>query len=134
MSRRIILLFVPLFFAACTPSEEKAKEELRIGIDYLLSGYYQNALEHFDASIALDSLNPEAYMQRGNAHFNLRDTEAAMNDFSTAIQRDSNYADAWFNRGNLWFYLDDRDKACADWKQAEMLGKPNLSEKTQHCL
>lgn len=131
---RFLILFGLSLLMSCTPREERAREYLESGRLHLLAGEFSEALEALDQAIRIDSTQAEAYLYRGSAHFNLRDVNDAISDYSKAIALSPAMADAWFNRGNAWFYLNDRDKACADWKEAERLGKPNVRDKTRHCL
>ena len=118
---------------SCQSSEEKAREAIEKGTHLMLASDFRGALEAFDQAVQYAPEYPEAYYQRGNAWYNLREPQKAIEDYTLAIQLDSTMADAWFNRGNVWFYLDDRQRSCDDWKEAERLGKPNVGDKTRFC-
>ncbi len=127
-----VLLFVLL--SACTSRQEKAEARFLEGVEYHFLGMNKEAMDAFNAVIALQADNPEAYFYRANVWFNLGSIEKAMLDLDKAIELNPAYADAYFNRGNMWFYLGDKDKACDDWREAEALGKPNVGDKTRHCF
>lgn len=131
--RALVFFTIFLVMIACTSREEKAAEHLKNGIELLYATENKKALAEFDACLKLDPGNQEAYFYKGNACFNLGRAELAIENYNRAIGLDSNYANAWFNRGNVWFYLNDREQACIDWRMAEKLGKPNVSDKTRNC-
>lgn len=57
---------------------------------------------------------PELYVQRGEAHFKLREFDRAIEDYSTAIRLDDRQDDAYFGRGMALGRSGEIDKGIAD--------------------
>jgi Flp pilus assembly protein TadD len=55
-------------------------------------GRYDEALEHLDAAIRLEPLNPEAYHNRAVIHERKGQRELAIKDYQTALRYDPGYA------------------------------------------
>ena len=133
MKYLFVIIFSLGLLWSCTDHDMQAREMVTKGNTLMFSSDYNGAIEAYNQAISHNPELLEAYLQRGNAWFNLRNAEKAIADFDQIIAIDSSYADAWYNRGNVWFFLKENDKACADWKVAEHLGKPNVRDKTRFC-
>lgn len=132
-----ILLIIPLLgmftITSCTDKKKQAKEELKLGLEFLYQSAPDKAMPHLDKAIELDPTLAEAYYHRANARVNLLDYDNALLDFNEAIAIDSVYMEAYYNRGNLYTIKGERLKACEDYKKAESLGKENIRDKVKFC-
>ncbi len=105
------------------PSADFA-EHMRQGDTYFEQGAYTQALEAYNAAIALDPEQPEAYNSRGSTSMHLGQYEQAIADYSQAIALDATYVDAYYNRGLAYSETGAYDQAIADYSQAITLA-PN---------
>jgi len=132
-----ILWIIPLLgllaIFSCADKKKQAKEELKLGMEFLYQSAPDKAMPHLDKAIELDPALAEAYYHRANARVNLLDYDNAMLDYNEAINIDSAYTEAYFNRGNLFTIKGERLKACEDYKMAESLGKENIRDKVKFC-
>jgi len=130
----VAIITMGSFLLSCTSRTEKVRKKMDEAMFMNYEGDYQGAIAVLSEVIRIQPDNEQAWFMRGNAWFNLRDTEKAMHDLDKAIEINPAFADAWFNRGNIWFFLNDQQRACDDWKEAERLGKPNVGDKTRGCF
>jgi tetratricopeptide (TPR) repeat protein len=129
----VVGLLILLGLVACTDRQETSKVLVKEGKRLQVMGQNREAMEKFERAIKKDEKNFEAWYLKGNCEITLGDLHTAISDLSKAISLREDFAPAWYNRGLAYFYLDQRDEACADWKQAEKLGQPNISDRTRHC-
>lgn len=83
---------------------------------------YTNKLNHMNAYIKMDSLNPEAFLERGICYTLLGMHAKSIEDYTSAIGLDSTLSFAYFNRGlarGKFMYSYD---ACLDMKKSYDLG------------
>lgn len=88
-----------LVWAWQRPSESRAQEFYRRGVEKIESGDSSGAISEFDRAIANNPDNTEAYYRRGNVRFDLGEYEGAIADYTAAIDRDPDNLDAYYNRG-----------------------------------
>ncbi|NYT17436.1 MAG: tetratricopeptide repeat protein [Methanomicrobiales archaeon] len=93
--------------SADTPSEIAAAH-LRKGDDLMVQKMYHEALDAYDAAVAVDPYNSIAWNKLGTAHMRTGRYEDAVLAFEHAIAIDPYYSEAWTNLGD----------------SLEMLGKP----------
>jgi len=67
---------------------------------------------------ALDPKTAYDFTDRGNAYFDWRDYDKAIDDYSRAVELDPSYASAFFNRARALKSLRDDDAAIADYTRA----------------
>ena len=106
---------------------------MRDGSDKIINGDNKNAIKDFTSIINLDKNNCEAYYNRANAEFNLRQSKDALADYNKAIELKPDYADAFYNRAFLKQYLNDKNGACNDWNKAVALGKKDVKDLMNIC-
>ena len=73
---------------------------------------------YFTQTIKIDPNFAQAYNNRGNARYLLKDTQGAIDDYTQAIHIDPNYAKAYYNRGLARYLLGDKQSAIKDYTQA----------------
>ncbi|MEI6576141.1 MAG: hypothetical protein WCO63_08195 [Bacteroidota bacterium] len=131
----LIAVFLTIQLTSCIDKKEASRELITEGIKEMEKGQSQAAKTFFDEAIRKDPTNPIAYYYRGSMSYdiNSKSPQAALDDLTMAIKLDSAYADAYATRAQIKFYMNDKDGACKDWRIAEKLGKPNMSDKTRYC-
>jgi tetratricopeptide (TPR) repeat protein len=136
MNRTILLSLLLIFIMAmtgCADREQQSLELVKRGKKKLSMGLNDQAYEFFDDAIKKNRNNHEAWHFRGSCRVSMGEPLKGIPDFDKAIALKPDYAPAWYNRGLAYFYLGDQQKACEDWKHAESIGYPNISDKTRHC-
>lgn len=81
----------------------------------------EEAVEHFTAEIGANPDDALAYLNRGNAHFNAGDLDAAIDDYRTAIKLDGDLADAYMQRGYALYGKDNLNAAANDFREVTRL-------------
>jgi len=79
---------------------------------------YQEALQQYDAAIALAPEYARAHLNRGNALLALGDLPRAVDAYRTAIVNDPRYAAAHFNLGNAYTRLGRQGDALTAFRNA----------------
>lgn len=88
MKRIIILLLVVLLLAGCSRKAEAMtwQEQYDLGIRYLSEGNYEEAILAFEAAIAIDPKQPDAYVGLAEAYEGRGDTEMAKTVLEQAVE------------------------------------------------
>lgn len=94
---------------------------LNRGLEYFDKGYYDQAINDYSASIALNPKNADVYNNRGNAYHAKRDYDRAIGDFNQAIAIDPVHALAYNNRAIAYGTRGELDRAIEDYSQAVAL-------------
>ena len=84
---------------------------------------FEGAIEDYSKSIEIDSMFVDAYYNRGNSKYFLRDFKGAIDDYSQAIEIDPKYAEAYNNRSFAKDSLKDFEGAANDKLIYENLSK-----------
>jgi len=95
------------------------------GVEEGFRGNESKALKAYSRAIQLNSSFKEAYFNRGNTHFRLKEYFEAIKDFDKAIEIDSRFASAINNRGATKLQLGDNDGAKNDFLLSSKLGDVN---------
>ncbi len=86
----IVLLVLCLSGCSCAKrTEERWNEQYDVGMQYLLEGDYQEAILAFTATIEIDPMRPESYLERAAVYLELGDDasiEAAVADYQKAVE------------------------------------------------
>ena len=91
---------------------------LNRGLEYFDKGYYDQAINDYGASIALNPKNADVYNNRGNAYHAKRDYDRAISDFDQAIAINPTHALAYNNRAIAYGTRGELDRAIEDYSQA----------------
>ncbi|GAB4395163.1 MAG: hypothetical protein OHK0053_00530 [Microscillaceae bacterium] len=75
---------------------------------------YPLAKRYYDAGIQLDTTLPDIFNNRGIAHFEMGQIQAARRDYDRALQMKPDFAQAYYNRANLHYAQNDFVLAIAD--------------------
>lgn len=84
------------------------------GCIYLDMGQPVDAIADFDAAIAVAPF-PDAITRRGEAHQDLGNTQAALQDFNTVLEHDANHHSARILRADVHRKAGDEKAALADY-------------------
>jgi tetratricopeptide (TPR) repeat protein len=88
---------------------------------------YREGLKFLDVFIEQEPNIAEAYNDRGNAYYGLKQHERAIEDYNKAITLNPNLAQAYNNRGLAYAGLNEHERAIEDYNKAITLN-PNLAE------
>lgn len=97
----------------------------------LSKGDLEAALADYNKAVELKADNPDLYVSRGRAYFNLKSYELSVKDFDKAIELNPKTAIAFIDRGRSYEKLGDRQKALADYKKALELDAANEVAKSE---
>ncbi len=124
-----ILLIVSFFvIGSCSPSGQRAMKLYEEGNRELKSGNLINSIIYYNRAIAMDSMNADFYMARGNAKLTTVDYEGATKDYTKVIELEPQNADAYLLRAMIKIYKKEfTDDAVSDLKKAIQLN-PNLAK------
>ena len=99
--------------------KDKAATYVNRGIIRNRNKRYSDAIEDFDAALAINSELGEAFLNRGNSKFFLKQVDAAMEDYNTAIEFESKRLHAvYYNRGLAFIAQKKYEEAEADMRKA----------------
>jgi tetratricopeptide (TPR) repeat protein len=83
-----------------------------------MQGQYEEALNSFDESIALDSNKSTYFYNRGMCYEKMNQLDKAMQDYTTTLSLNPKYYDALLNRGGIYAKNKQVSKAIIDFTQA----------------
>ncbi len=118
-------------FCACytvdDAGQEAAQQAFRRGYDAQQRGEHQQGIDAYSEAIQLKPDYAEAYNNRGNAYYWLREYQSAMADYNQAIQLKPNFALPYLGRGLAYDGMQQYQSAIAEFNQAIQL-KPDFAE------
>ncbi|MBT4363774.1 MAG: tetratricopeptide repeat protein, partial [Desulfobacteraceae bacterium] len=103
------------------------EDSFELGIKYLNSGSYEDAIKAFSTTIETIPHDFVAISNRGIAFFYISKYDEAIKDYTRAITISPGFADAYCNRGVAWAAKGNTDNAIADYTKAIEIN-PNYSE------
>ncbi len=92
-----------------------------LGVKTAMNGDFENSILDFTKAILFDSLNIDAYKNRGNAYASIKKFEEAMFDYNNVLKHLPNDAGIYMNIGNIKHQMNDKS-ACEYWQKAKSLG------------
>lgn len=96
----ILLLYSSVLFGQNARNYMKAAEQ------FILNGYYEDAIEQFNQALALEPENGKAYEERAKAYLQIGKNENAADDFKNAAVFGENTADNYYTAAQLLFSLN----------------------------
>jgi tetratricopeptide (TPR) repeat protein len=81
-------------------------------------GPYEDAIEYFTQSMAMDPNYSEYYNDRGAVHFKMGHLQDAERDYLQAIELSPPYAEVWTNLGQCYRAMERMDDAIAAYSRA----------------
>ena len=109
------LLFLMVNYG-CGP--DPAYEEYLKGYEAEKAQVFDQALDHYNRSLALDSTNAEAYLGRGRLHWFSFAHDRAVADLTRALELDPDLTWAYYFRGTSRMYLEAFENGIADLTRA----------------
>ncbi|WP_322800346.1 tetratricopeptide repeat protein [Thermoflexus sp.] len=89
------------------------KDDMGEGMQRLLQGEHEEAMERFTRVLERDPGNAQAWFHRGMAYLESGRPEAAIRDFTESLRRKED-PDTYYNRAMAWLDLRDLERALAD--------------------
>jgi len=86
---------------------------------------YAEVIKDLNEALKIHPGASEIYLNKGNAHLQMKNYTHAVKDYTKAIDNDKDYAEAYYNRGLTLIYLQDRSRGCLDMSKAGELGIEN---------
>lgn len=105
------------------PKRWKARHNLAIGL--ALQRKYSEAVDQFSQVIRESPKYANAYFNRGEIYFTLKELDLAIADFSAAAQLDPKDASSFSSRAHARFLLEQYDASIADYVRATELQPAN---------
>lgn len=133
--RVIISVIVGLFVFFLVPNANllvlantqiKASDFLKLGVNQMLGGNYQAAIENLNVAIQMQSDFSAAYSDRCLAYLQLQDYHQAIADCTIALNLTPNDSEAYLNRGLAQYRQGNYLYAIADYNQAIALKPDNF--------
>lgn len=118
----VILIFsfvsAPAYSLTTSIIPTTAEDFFKLGIEKMLYGNYQGAIQEFQLAIQQKQDFAAAYSNRCLAYLNIQDYENAIADCTQAINFSPQNAEAYLNRGVAEYRLGYYEAAIADDEQA----------------
>jgi|WetSurMetagenome_2_1015567.scaffolds.fasta_scaffold283750_1 tetratricopeptide (TPR) repeat protein len=114
----VILIFLLSMCLPCVVSAETSASLTMKGDELLSAGKYQEALNAYNESIALESNNARAWAGQGYVYNALSNFSAALVSLEHAISISPNYGKATLEKGNALFGLKRYDEAIKAYEDA----------------
>lgn len=105
-------------------AENQAAYNMR-GIIKLELGEAADAIQDFDISVSLDSMDYRAFYNRGNALYQMEKYNEAILDYDKALRLAPKSSDIYINRGNALVGLEKYDQAIHDFGFAVKIDNEN---------
>ena len=99
-----------------SPSNWRVHHNLAISL--AMKGQYKEAIDRLNTVIELKDDYANAYFNRGELNFELKQFPQAIRDYSRAIELTSNDPQYYNSRGHCRFMLENYDEAIEDYRQA----------------
>lgn len=107
---------------AVDSAEAKIEKYYNTGISDSARADYKAKIAHMDKYIAQDSINPEAFLQRGIYYSFLGISVKAISDYDKALALNDEQPIAYFNRAIAKARFRYTYEACYDFKKSYLLG------------
>jgi tetratricopeptide (TPR) repeat protein len=121
MFKKIFLLFFTILNSF---SFSQTKEEfLNMGLKQESYKNYEQAIEFYNKSLAIDPMLIAGYVNRGNSYFELKEYSKALTDANKVLEIDPNFAIALNNRGMIYKEQKKYIEAIFDYNKAINIDK-----------
>ena len=107
---RTFFIFI-LILCGISLSGQTAKNHLKAAEQFILNGYYEDAIEQYTQAIQIEPENGKTYEERAQAYQKIIDIEKAANDYRIAAVLGVNSAENFLAAAQLFFTLDDMQQA-----------------------
>lgn len=131
-----LLLFSFFFFPITISAQQTVVDSVKLKIEKYYNtalsdstrADYKSKIVHMDKYIAQDSVNAEAFIQRGVYYSFLGLSVEAIKNYNKALVLDNQQPIAYFNRGVAKARFKFTYEACYDFKKAHLLGLSKAAE------
>jgi tetratricopeptide (TPR) repeat protein len=104
-------------YSYITGAPQRAEDQFQAGMKSMQPGQYQNSIPVFTRSIQVHE-TAHAYLERGNAHRFLGETDLAIADYEKAIELDSSMAGAFSGLGSIYRDRHDMKRALEEYSKS----------------
>ncbi len=101
---------------AVKKKSDDAKTLFDLGVAYLKSGMYKEAIEVYKRAIFINTGYIDAYNNLGNAYGKLGMYKEAIEVLKVAIKRDPDHAMSYYNLGLIYNLSNDKDSALEQYE------------------
>lgn len=92
-----------------------ADAEYNLGLCYHITRRFNDAIDHYSRAIEINPSNSQYYTVRADAHRQMGQIDAAIQDLKAAIAYDDKYPRAYKARADLFMVLNDYGRAAEDY-------------------
>lgn len=133
MKKIVLCVLCALCFFGITFSatDLKASSWIEKGVELVIQGKYNEAIQAFNQAIQLDPTDAVAYNNRGVAYGELEYNEQEIEDCTKAIELNPKLAVAYYHRGIAYQKLGNRTKVEKDKKMAYALNPKRTWDKVE---
>jgi tetratricopeptide (TPR) repeat protein len=110
------------------PANWRIQHNLAIAL--AMKGRYKNAVDRFNEVIKLKDDYPNAYFNRGELYFELKQYTEAIGDYDRAIELSKTDPQYFNSRGHCRYLLESYDEAIEDYRKAVELGSDSAVYQT----
>ncbi len=121
--KNLLFLIIPLALFSCHRDKSEYENSAR---KLLETGQFDEAVMIANEALEHYPNDPQLYIYRGVANFELKNTEAAINDFKTSIKYDSGNYKSHYNLGNCYFQEKEYEQAIEQYLQAIRLNSKEV--------
>lgn len=123
----------PNVLAVNEPDPKKAAAYYEIGMSHYQSKRFKDAVEAFQQSIRLGSVEPKTYYNLGQSYYSLSRYREARESYKKAVRVKPDWAEAHYQLGWMYHVLGDKDASQSQYKILQTLD-PMMAEKFQKLL
>ncbi len=132
--RRLVIITVGVIFALgagagvfayIESAPQRSDKEFQEGMKMMRPGKYPDAVVHFTRALSIGGQRADAYMERGNAHRALDETDAALADFQAAADVNPSLAEAHSGLAMIYLLRNDSRHALEELNKSIAL-EPNI--------
>jgi Tfp pilus assembly protein PilF len=119
----LTIFLLLLMFNVASYAQEKettqASQNFQQGLNYYMSGDYQNALQYLTAAIQSDKTLLDAYYYRARVYMEYyKDYDKAIADFNTIVKTDNTDFESYYLMGACYYNKGDGKNAQANYNNA----------------
>lgn len=119
------ILIVILVFGSLGVNAQNARSYIRAAEQFILNGYYEDAIEQYSKALALEPQNGKAYEDRAKAYQETGNLIAAAEDFKNAAVFNTNPAENFLAAAQIHY-----DQG--DYEAADVLTSKAIEEKSKY--
>ena len=107
--RRLFILI--LLFISVGLNAQNVRSYLKAAEQYLLNGYYEDAIDQYSKAVVLEPQNGQVYESRAKAYEKTGNTLAAAEDYKNAAVFNTNPGENFLNSAKIYYSLNLPDEA-----------------------